>query len=102
SQVFCFEIEKIVLFFRSNFFYFNGAALASILYFMIYEVLRYFIEPRIFRGQNREDESMKNISILGSTGSIGLQTLNVVREDQNEFQVLGLSTNVNIDLLEKQ
>lgn len=69
---------------------------------MIYEVLRYFIEPRIFRGQNREDESMKNISILGSTGSIGLQTLDVVREDQNEFQVLGLSTNVNIDLLEKQ
>lgn len=44
---------------------------------------------------------MKNISILGSTGSIGTQALDVIRNDNN-YSVKALSTNVNIDLLEKQ
>ncbi|QXM06112.1 1-deoxy-D-xylulose-5-phosphate reductoisomerase [Crassaminicella indica] len=45
---------------------------------------------------------MKNISILGSTGSIGTQTLDVVRSNKEKFNVLGLSANSNIELLEKQ
>lgn len=45
---------------------------------------------------------MKNISILGSTGSIGTQTLDVVRRSKGAFRVLGLSANSNIELLEKQ
>ncbi|WP_129597003.1 1-deoxy-D-xylulose-5-phosphate reductoisomerase [Anaerophilus nitritogenes] len=45
---------------------------------------------------------MKNISILGSTGSIGTQTLDVVRNNKEKFNILGLSANTNIDLLEKQ
>lgn len=45
---------------------------------------------------------MKNISILGSTGSIGTQTLDVVRKNKEKFNILGLSGNTNIDLLEKQ
>ncbi|MBT4937328.1 1-deoxy-D-xylulose-5-phosphate reductoisomerase [Candidatus Peregrinibacteria bacterium] len=45
---------------------------------------------------------MKCISILGSTGSIGTQTLDVVRKSKGAFRVLGLSTNTNIELLEKQ
>ncbi|WP_053957400.1 1-deoxy-D-xylulose-5-phosphate reductoisomerase [Inediibacterium massiliense] len=45
---------------------------------------------------------MKNISILGSTGSIGTQTLDVVRNNKEKFNILGLSANNNIDLLEKQ
>ncbi|KGG80838.1 1-deoxy-D-xylulose 5-phosphate reductoisomerase [Caloranaerobacter azorensis H53214] len=44
---------------------------------------------------------MKNISILGSTGSIGTQTLEVINELDN-FKIVGLSANKNIDLLEKQ
>ena len=44
---------------------------------------------------------MKIISILGSTGSIGTQTLEVVRET-GDFQVSALSAGSNIDLLEKQ
>lgn len=43
----------------------------------------------------------KNISILGSTGSIGTQALDVVR-DLKTIKVLGLSGNQNIRLLEKQ
>ncbi len=44
---------------------------------------------------------MKKISILGSTGSIGTQALDIVRNSK-DFKITALSTNVNIDLLEKQ
>ncbi|HHX59618.1 MAG TPA: 1-deoxy-D-xylulose-5-phosphate reductoisomerase [Epulopiscium sp.] len=43
----------------------------------------------------------KIISILGSTGSVGTQTLEVV-SNMGNISVRGLTTNVNIDLLEKQ
>ena len=42
----------------------------------------------------------RNISILGSTGSIGVQTLDVARN--LGLNVLGLTAQLNIDLLEKQ
>lgn len=42
----------------------------------------------------------KNISVLGSTGSIGAQTLEVC-EEQN-IKIRAISANRNIDLLEKQ
>ena len=45
---------------------------------------------------------MKHLSILGSTGSIGTQTLEIVRQFPNEFKVVGLSTNKNSELLLKQ
>lgn len=45
---------------------------------------------------------MKKIVILGSTGSIGTQTLDVIRANPDEFQVLGLSAHENTDLLERQ
>ena len=44
---------------------------------------------------------MKHISILGSTGSIGTQTLEVVRWNQ-DIMVHALAAANNIDLLEKQ
>lgn len=44
---------------------------------------------------------MKKIAILGSTGSIGTQTLEVVRENK-DIEVLGLAAGSNITLLEKQ
>ncbi len=45
---------------------------------------------------------MKTLSILGSTGSIGTQTIEIVRRHPDEFMVIGLSTNTNIELLKKQ
>ncbi len=42
---------------------------------------------------------MKTISILGSTGSIGVQTLDIVTAFPDRFQVFGLSAGANIDLL---
>lgn len=40
--------------------------------------------------------------ILGSTGSIGTQTLEIVRQNKNYFQVVGLACGSNINLLKKQ
>lgn len=45
---------------------------------------------------------MKKILILGSSGSIGINALNVVRNFPDKFRVVGLSVNSRIDLLEKQ
>jgi 1-deoxy-D-xylulose-5-phosphate reductoisomerase len=45
---------------------------------------------------------MKKILVLGSTGSIGINTLELVRNFPGQFEVTGLSTNSNIDILEKQ
>ena len=45
---------------------------------------------------------MKKIIILGSTGSIGRQTLEILRKDKKNFNVVLLSTDKNINLLLKQ
>jgi 1-deoxy-D-xylulose-5-phosphate reductoisomerase len=45
---------------------------------------------------------MKNISILGSTGSIGQSTLAVVEKFPERFRVVALGAGNNIELLEKQ
>lgn len=45
---------------------------------------------------------MKNISILGSTGSIGTQTLDIVRRNSKELNVVALAAGSNIKKLEEQ
>ena len=45
---------------------------------------------------------MKRLAILGSTGSIGRQTLDIVRAFPDEFTVVGLSAGSNLDLLVEQ
>ncbi|UCH65046.1 MAG: 1-deoxy-D-xylulose-5-phosphate reductoisomerase [Ignavibacterium sp.] len=45
---------------------------------------------------------MKKIFILGSTGSIGVNTLNVLRNFSDKFAVSALTVNSNSDLLLKQ
>jgi len=44
----------------------------------------------------------KNITILGSTGSIGTQTLDVIRGNADVFSVFLLTANSNADLLIRQ
>ena len=44
---------------------------------------------------------MKKIAILGSTGSIGTQTLDIVRA-QGDLQVTAMAAGHNIDLFEQQ
>ena len=44
----------------------------------------------------------KKIIILGSTGSIGKQTINILKKDKKKFDIKLLSTNTNILLVMKQ
>ena len=45
---------------------------------------------------------MKHIAILGSTGSIGTQTLDVVRNNPSDLRVVALAAGSNATLMEKQ
>ncbi|MGO4184896.1 1-deoxy-D-xylulose-5-phosphate reductoisomerase [Paenibacillus sp. MCAF9] len=45
---------------------------------------------------------MKKISILGSTGSVGTQTLDVIAHDPDRYQVVALSAGANVDLIIEQ
>ncbi|HVK38429.1 MAG TPA: 1-deoxy-D-xylulose-5-phosphate reductoisomerase [Candidatus Kapabacteria bacterium] len=45
---------------------------------------------------------MQQITILGSTGSIGVQTLDVIRSNPDRYRAAYLTSNVNIDRLERQ
>lgn len=44
----------------------------------------------------------EKLVLLGSTGSIGTQTLDIIDAFSDEWKVIGLSANSNLDLLEKQ
>ena len=44
---------------------------------------------------------MKKVAILGSTGSIGTQTLEIIR-DNEDLQAVALAAGQNVDLMEKQ
>lgn len=46
--------------------------------------------------------SLKNVLVLGSTGSIGINTLKVIERFPDKFRVIGLSAFSNVDLLKKQ
>jgi len=45
---------------------------------------------------------MKKITILGSTGSIGVSTLDVIEKNPNKFKVVALSAGRNVRLLARQ
>ncbi len=45
---------------------------------------------------------MKKLCILGATGSVGTQSLDVVDRQNDKFAVCGLTANSNINLLEQQ
>src|SRR5574344_173106 len=45
---------------------------------------------------------MKNIAVLGSTGSIGTQTLDIVRNNTDELKLKVLAAGSNVELIETQ
>ena len=47
-------------------------------------------------------DSIKKLAIFGSTGSIGRQTLQVVRNLTGRFRVVGLAAGQNLELLSEQ
>ena len=55
-----------------------------------------------FLVQLRYRSAMKNIAILGSTGSIGTQTLEIVNRFPDLFNIISLVVNRNVQLLKYQ
>ena len=49
-----------------------------------------------------QENRQKPISILGSTGSIGTQTLDIVAHNRDRFRVVGLAAGSNVTLLAEQ
>ena len=45
---------------------------------------------------------MRNIAILGSTGSIGVNALKVIQGNPEEYKVIALAAGKNVELLMKQ
>ena len=45
---------------------------------------------------------MKNIVVMGSTGSIGTQTLEIIRSHPDELSAVALTANSSVDMIEKQ
>jgi len=64
------------------------------------------VNPSRVRATNGEQTdrgvATKGIVVLGSTGSIGTQTLDVIRALPDAFRVVGLSAGNNVELLTKQ
>jgi 1-deoxy-D-xylulose-5-phosphate reductoisomerase len=50
----------------------------------------------------KEDRNIKNIAILGSTGSIGTQSLEVIRQNPDRFRAFVLTAQNNAELLIRQ
>ena len=44
----------------------------------------------------------KKIAILGSTGSIGQSSLDIIKKNSKEFNIILLSANSNYTLIKKQ
>ena len=44
----------------------------------------------------------KTVAILGSTGSIGKNTYNIIKNNKKDFEVILLTTNKNIKAIYKQ
>lgn len=57
--------------------------------------------PR-FVTRSGTNQAVKRIAILGSTGSIGTQTLDVVRQHPDKLRVVGMAANSNSVALRKQ
>jgi 1-deoxy-D-xylulose-5-phosphate reductoisomerase len=47
-------------------------------------------------------KNMKKITLLGSTGSIGTQTLDIVAQYPEQFQIVGLAAGNNVEMLAAQ
>ncbi|WP_119067980.1 1-deoxy-D-xylulose-5-phosphate reductoisomerase [Rubrobacter indicoceani] len=50
----------------------------------------------------REAQGVRRVTVLGSTGSIGTQALDVIRANPDRFEVVGISASQNAELLSEQ
>ncbi|MCB0336572.1 MAG: 1-deoxy-D-xylulose-5-phosphate reductoisomerase [Bdellovibrionales bacterium] len=58
--------------------------------------------PLASHAQNNEEQVQKRVLVLGSTGSVGRSTLEVLRTFPEDFKVVGLAAGSNVALLNEQ
>jgi 1-deoxy-D-xylulose-5-phosphate reductoisomerase len=56
----------------------------------------------LFHTNQGQITTLKNLSLLGSTGSVGCQVLNLVQQFEDQFRIVGLSAGKNMQLLKEQ
>ena len=61
-----------------------------------------FSPSEIDRTNLSVDRKPKNVTILGSTGSIGCNTLDLISRNPDQYNVMALTANQNVDLLAEQ
>ncbi|MBL4906084.1 MAG: 1-deoxy-D-xylulose-5-phosphate reductoisomerase [Sneathiella sp.] len=57
---------------------------------------------QVQKTQPEKINTLKTVNIFGSTGSVGVNTISLIREQRDLFQVEVLSANRNVDLLASQ
>tara|TARA_B100001939_G_scaffold327888_1_gene322651 strand:+ start:10174 stop:11355 length:1182 start_codon:yes stop_codon:yes gene_type:complete len=50
----------------------------------------------------KQDNAVRRVTVLGSTGSVGCNTLDLIRRHPERFEVLALTANSNVEKLAKQ
>lgn len=54
------------------------------------------------QNQTIKNAAIQNVTVLGSTGTIGLQTLDVIAQHADQYQVYALAANSNVEVMLKQ
>ena len=60
------------------------------------------MEPTSTISEMLRDNIRKSVSVLGSTGSIGCNTLDLIARNRDRFEVVALTGNRNVELLAEQ
>jgi len=55
-----------------------------------------------FKQKNDQEQAQRGIVVLGSTGSIGVSTLDVIARNSTKFKVIALTANTQVDRLFEQ
>ena len=56
-------------------------------------------KTRVAPTSHRDLFQLQKFSLLGSTGSIGTQTLDIVREHNQKFEIVALAAGRNLELI---
>ncbi|MES2580097.1 MAG: 1-deoxy-D-xylulose-5-phosphate reductoisomerase [Pseudomonadota bacterium] len=54
------------------------------------------------QNQTNKNAVIQNVTVLGSTGTIGLQTLDVIAQHADQYQIYALAANSNVEVMLKQ
>lgn len=54
------------------------------------------------QNQTIKNVAIQNVTVLGSTGTIGLQTLDVIAQHANQYQIYALAANSNVEIMLQQ